>query len=127
MQTLDDLRAYCSKKPGYREDFPFDHYTLTLKVMSKVFAISNINETPTRVNLKCEPELAELLREKYDAVIPGYHMNKKHWNTVTLDGSVPESELLFLIDMSYDLVVKGLKKSDRDKLTALKKTSEGKV
>ncbi len=82
-----------------------------------MFALCNVNDKPLELNLKCDPELSELLREKYDAVKPGWHMNKHHWNTVTLDGSIPEREVLELIDMSYELVVKSLSKSERAKLT----------
>ena len=118
MKCLEDLKTYCLQKIGSTIDFPFDQHTLVFKVSDKMFALSNINEAVTRVNLKCEPELAELLRQKYDAVKPGYHMNKRHWNTVTLDGSIPEDEILFMIDMSYDLVVKGLAKKTQKALLA---------
>lgn len=116
INSLDNLRKYCATKAGSKEDFPFDQYTLVFKVMNKMFALTNISQTKLTVNLKCEPEFAELLRGKYEAIIPGYHMNKKHWNTVTIDGSIPNNELLQLIDHSYDLVVSKLKKSDREKL-----------
>ncbi|HHO56452.1 MAG TPA: MmcQ/YjbR family DNA-binding protein [Trueperaceae bacterium] len=116
IKTLEDLRQYCATKAGSKEDFPFDNNTLVFKVMNKIFALTNITWSELKVNLKCEPEFAELLREKYQAIVPGYHMNKKHWNTVTIDGSIPNSELLQLIDHSYDLVVSKLKKSDREKL-----------
>ncbi len=114
--TLADLRALCLAKPGAYEDFPFGPVTLTFKVAGKLFALCNVEKEPLAVNLKCEPELAELLRHKYDAVTPGYHMNKRHWNTVVLDGSVPFSEVATLLDLSYTLVVKGLKASERAKL-----------
>ncbi len=116
INSLDDLRKYCKSKAGVKEDFPFDQNTLVFKVMNKIFALTNITWSKLKVNLKCDPEFAELLREKYEAIIPGYHMNKKHWNTITLDGSVPNNEILQLIDHSYDLVVSKLKKSDREKL-----------
>ena len=118
--TLEELRAVCSAKPGVSEDFPFGPNTLVFKVVGKMFALcpvkSGVDDDPLYVNLKCEPELAELLREKYGAITPGYHMNKRHWNTVTLDGSVPEREVLELIDLSYSLVVKGLRKVERERL-----------
>ena len=114
--TLEELRAICLAKPGTHEDFPFGPDTLVFKVMGKLFALCGVSNDPLAVNLKCEPELAELLRGKYDAVTPGYHMNKRHWNTVALDGSVPKEEVLELIDLSYSLVVKGLKKSERERL-----------
>lgn len=116
MKKLEPLRAYCLAKPFSYEDFPFDHVTLTFRVKGKMFALCNINDEPLELNLKCDPELSELLREKYDAVKPGWHMNKRHWNTVTLDGSIPESEVLELIDMSYELVVKTLSKNERKAL-----------
>ncbi len=118
--TLKDLRAVCLSKPGAYEDFPFGPDTLVFKVAGKMFALcpakSRVDDDPLSVNLKCEPELAELLREKYDAITPGYHMNKRHWNTVVLNGSVPEHKVLELIDFSYSLVVKGLKRSERPEL-----------
>ena len=114
--TLEELRDICLSKPGTSEDFPFGPDTLVFKVSGKLFALCGVADEPLSVNLKCEPELAELLRQKYDAVTPGYHMNKRHWNTVVLDGSVPEHEVLELIDLSYTLVVKGLKKSAREGL-----------
>lgn len=118
--TLKDLRAVCLAKPGAHEDFPFGPDTLVFKVRGKLFALCparrGVDDEPLSINLKCEPELAELLREKYDVVTPGYHMNKRHWNTVILDGSVPKREVLELIDLSYSLVVKGLRKSERERL-----------
>ncbi len=113
---LEFLREYLSEKPEAVEDFPFGPEPLVYKVMGKMFALVAIGETPLRVNLKCDPELALALREVYDAVLPGYHMNKKHWNSVILDGTIPEDEFLSMIDDSYTLVVKGLKKSDRERL-----------
>jgi predicted DNA-binding protein (MmcQ/YjbR family) len=121
MKTLEHLRHYCLEKPGVIENFPFDNVTLTFRVKGKMFALCGVKDNPLEVNLKCDPELSELLRKKYDAVKPGWHMNKKHWNTVTLDGTITDTELEELIDMSYELVVKTLKKSDREGLTKLKK------
>jgi predicted DNA-binding protein (MmcQ/YjbR family) len=116
VKTLESLRHYCLDKSGAYEDFPFDHVTLTFRVKGKMFALCNINDEPLELNLKCDPELSELLREKYDAVKPGWHMNKRHWNTATLDGSLPDDEVLELIDVSYELVVKTLSKSQRETL-----------
>jgi predicted DNA-binding protein (MmcQ/YjbR family) len=110
---FESLRTYLLSKPEAVEDFPFDMTTLVLKVGGKMFAALVINDQPLRVNLKCDPVKAELLREKYPAVKPGYHMNKKHWNTVVLDGSVPEDEIRAMVDESYALVVKGLPKKGR--------------
>lgn len=116
MKTLKDLRKYCLAKPGVYEDFPFDNVTLTFRVKGKMFALCGVNDDPPQVNLKCDPELSELLREKYDAVKPGWHMNKRHWITLTLDGSLPASEVRELINMSYELVIQGLSKKERAKL-----------
>lgn len=120
------LQVYCASKPGVTEEYPFDEVTLVLKVMGKMFALipyepyeGRDNEQPPRVNLKCDPVLAEVLRNTYDAVQPGYHMSKRHWNTVIVDGSIPPDEIYEMIDHSYDLVVKGLKKADRQQLENL--------
>lgn len=107
------LRSYLLHKPGASEDFPFDTLTLVIKVGGKMFALLGINDDPLRINLKCDPLKAEFLREHYPAVQPGYHMNKRHWNTVVLDGSIAEAEIRSMIDESYELVVKGLPKSRR--------------
>ena len=116
INTLEQIRSYCSKKAGCQETFPFDNKTLVFKVGNKMFALCDIHSMPLRLNLKCKPEFAELLREKYQAVTPGYHMNKKHWNTVSFDGSIPDSDLLYLIDHSYELVFKSLPKALQEKL-----------
>ena len=109
------LRAYLLSKSEAVEDFPFDTTTLVLKVGGKMFAALGINDQPLRVNLKCDPFQAEILREQYSAVLPGYHMNKRHWNTVVLDGSLPEEKLRAMIDESYRLVVAGLPLARRPK------------
>lgn len=115
--NLESIREYCLNKPAkITEEFPFDDEVLVFKVYGKIFLLTNINERPLSVNLKCDPEQAVEWRERYEAVQPGYHMNKKHWNTVTLDGSVPRRELFEMIDHSFEQVVKGLKQSDRKKL-----------
>ncbi len=111
--NFDALRDYLLKKPGASEDFPFDTVTLVIKVGGKMFALTNITADPLRINLKCDPIKADFLRQHYPAVLPGYHMNKRHWNTVVLDGSIPEAEILSMIDESYDLVVQGLSKAKR--------------
>ncbi len=117
--TFNALCTYCTNKQGVKEEFPFDESTLVFKVMGKMFALTSIEDLPVSVNMKCDPERAILLREMYEAVQPGYHMNKKHWNTVTFDGTVPDAEIREMLDHSYDLVVKGLKKADREKLATL--------
>ena len=99
------LLKYLLDKPGASEDFPFGPSAMVFKVKEKMFALIAVEETPLRINLKCDPELALHLRAAYSAVQPGYHMNKKHWNTVTLDGSLTDGEILTMIDDSYDLVV----------------------
>ncbi len=113
---LKALQKYLSGKIGVTEEFPFGPETLVYKVMGKMFALIALESEPLRINLKCDPELALHLRNKYDAVMPGYHMNKKHWNTVVLDGSIPEEEMIIFFDDSYSLVAKGLCKSDRERL-----------
>jgi predicted DNA-binding protein (MmcQ/YjbR family) len=113
---LKELREYCCNKKGVSEDFPFDLETLVFKVGSKMFALTNIKSEDKRINLKCDPILAEQLRARFESVIPGYHMNKKHWNTVYLDGDVPEDDIKVMIDHSYELVFKGLKKKEKDEI-----------
>ncbi len=110
---LTTLRSYLMSKGAAEEDFPFDLITLVAKVGGKMFALVRINTNPLQLNLKCDPLKAEILREVYPAIIPGYHMNKRHWNTVVLDGSIDTVEIYAMIDDSYDLVVKGLPKSKR--------------
>ncbi len=109
----ESVRRYCLSKKGATEDLPFGDDVLTVRIAKKMFALIMIGNEEPRVNLKCDPALAIELRRKHPAVIPGYHMNKQHWNTVQLDGSVPEAEIREMIDHSYALVVKGLKKADR--------------
>lgn len=117
MTRLEQLRAYCGTKPGSEETFPFGLGTLVFKVAGKMYALCPVAEEPLRMNLKCDPELALLLRSEHEAIAPGYHMNKRHWNTITLDGTLPEPLLHELIDHSYDLVVAGLPKAKRAALT----------
>lgn len=116
--TLEHFRSYCIAKPGVTEDFPFDDVTLTMKVMGKMFAICDISSFE-RINVKCDPDLAIELREQYDSVQPGWHMNKHHWNTVYLDGGVEDRLVHEWIDHSYDLIVKGLTKKLRAELENL--------
>ncbi|ARA92015.1 MmcQ-like protein [Rhodothermaceae bacterium RA] len=113
---LDALRAYCLAKTGATEELPFGEDVLVFKVMGKMFALTNLTWLPPGVNLKCDPARAVELRERYDAVRPGYHMNKTHWNTVMLDGSLPPELVRALIDHSYELVVRGLRRADREAL-----------
>ena len=115
---LESLRAFLLKKKGTTEETPFGPEALVFKVMGKMFALVAWQDKPLRISLKCDPELALTLRHQYQAIQPGYHLSKKHWNTVTLDESIPPDEILEMIDHSYNLVVKGLKKSDRQQLQA---------
>jgi predicted DNA-binding protein (MmcQ/YjbR family) len=118
--TRNQLIEYIMSFKGATKDTPFGPDTLVFKVMGKMFALTGVEKTDNSVNLKCDPEHALILRQVYpDDVIPGYHMNKKHWNTVTIDGAVPDDELEDMIRESYDLVVAKLKKADRE---ALKKS-----
>src|SRR5919204_2492792 len=104
---LADFREYCLTKSGASESTPFGDEVLVFKVGGKMFALASLDEVLTTVNLKCDPELALDLRDRYEQVRPGYHMNKKHWNTVEIDG-VPDAELRKMIDHSYDLVMQSL-------------------
>ena len=115
--TLKSIRKYCNLKNGVEEDFPFDFTTLVFKVGGKMFALTDITPGVVSINLKCEPALAELLRSRYPQVAPGYHMNKKHWNTVLVDGAIPDREIKMMIDHSYELVLKGLTKALREKIS----------
>ena len=101
--NLETLRAYMSTKQGAYEDFPFGPQAMVFKVMGKMFALLPVDESSKRINLKCDPELALHFRAAYDSVQPGYHMNKKHWNSIILDGSLPDSTLKTMIDDSYNL------------------------
>lgn len=118
--NIESIREYCFRKKGLSEDFPFDEETLVFRVMNKIFLLASLEKIPLQINLKCDPELAVELREKYDSVIPGYHMNKQHWNTVVIDGSVSTKELKKMIDHSYDLIAGGLKKSEREALEKMR-------
>ena len=104
---IEAIRAYCLTKKGVEEGFPFDETTLVIKVGGKIFVLMNLDGDPS-MNLKCDPDRAIELREENPAIIPGYHMNKKHWNTVILDGSLSKKLILEMIDHSYDLVLKSL-------------------
>ena len=108
---IDAIRDYCLEKKGkIREDMPFGEDILVFRVHDKIFLLMRLTARPLTINLKCDPLKAMELRERYESVIPGYHMNKKYWNTIILDGSIPAKEVLAMIDHSYDEVVKGNKK-----------------
>lgn len=110
------FREYCLKKAHVTEGTPFGEDVLVFKVGAKIFALASLDEIPATANLKCDPDRALELRDRYEQVRPGYHMNKKHWNTVELDSGVPDNELRKMIDHSYDLVAKSLPKAVRAKL-----------
>ena len=112
--NFDVLREYALKKSHATESQPFGDDVLVFKVMNKIFMMMDF-EIPTNLNLKCDPEIAVELRERYNAVLPGHHMNKKHWNTIILDNTIPPKEILKMVDNSYNLVVKSLPKSKREK------------
>ena len=101
--NIEDVRAYCLKKPEVTEGFPFGDDTLVFKLKGKIFVLANL-DGDLSLNLKCDPAMALELRERYSSVIPGYHMNKKHWNTVMINGSVPDKEIFSWIDHSYNLI-----------------------
>jgi len=117
--NIEEIREYCISKKGVTEGFPFDEETLVLKVIGKMFTLISLEKIPLQINLKCDSEMAVELREKYESVLPGYHMNKKHWNSIVVDGSIHSNEIKNLIDNSYTLVVQALKKSDGKKLLNL--------
>lgn len=106
----DNIKEYCFSKKGVSCDFPFDEQTLVYRVMGKMFLLTDIDGFPISMNLKCDPEKAVELRERYEAIKPGYHMNKKHWNTVLCDGTISDNLILELIDHSYTLVKNSLPK-----------------
>ena len=117
--TADELRAACLALPGAREERPFSRAPdlTTFKVGGRVFALSRLGGSESlRVSLKCEPEVAVGLRAEHPAILPGYHLDKRHWNTVTLDGSLPDRLVRDLVEDSYDLVVGALPKRTREQL-----------
>ncbi len=111
--NIEEFRTYCLAKKAVTEGFPFDDTTLVMKVLDKMFALANLDGNLS-INLKCAPEKALELREQYPAVLPGYHMNKKHWNTVKIDGSIPDKIIESWIDDSYNLVVSKMSKKQRE-------------
>ena len=117
--NLEELRDYCISKKGVEETLPFGPDTLVYKVMGKVFLLTGLEYNPVQFNIKCDPEKAIELREHYPCVIPAYHMNKKHWVTVIADGSASNKLMEEWINDSYNLVVAGLTKKDKEKLKNL--------
>jgi len=118
--TFRDLYDHCMSKPAAEETFPFGEDVLVFKVAGKMFALTNTERLPLSVSLKCDPEHAIQLRERFAAVQPGYHLNKAHWNSVDLDGSIPDEEVRRWIDDSYALVLQGLSRADRNRLLPLR-------
>lgn len=114
--NIETLREYCISKAGVLESFPFGDDTLVFKLANKIFLLASL-ANPNSFNVKCDPEKAILWREKYAEIIPGYHMNKKHWNTVYYDGSLSDSVLYEMIDHSYELVFNSLPKTMQNQIT----------
>ena len=114
--TRDQVIDLCSSLPGALEDYPFGSDVAVFKIEGKMFALVSLTEEPGTVNLKCHPEWALELRARNEAVRPGYHQNKRYWNTVELDGTIEDAELRDMIDHSYELVVSGLPRTQRDRL-----------
>jgi len=114
--NIETLREYCLFKNAVTEDFPFGESTLVFRVKNKIFLLVALDTDPLQFNAKCDPEKAVELREEYDAIRPGYHMNKKHWNTVIIDGSIPTRLLKEMIDDSYDLIIQSLPKKSKEEL-----------
>lgn len=117
--NIEEFRNYCLSKKAVTEEFPFDETTLVFKVVGKVFALTGLEAEEFRVNLKCDPEYGIELREEYEDIIPGWHMNKVHWNTVYFENGLEMDLLCKLIDHSYDMVVKKMKKADQEFLKNL--------
>ncbi len=113
---IEQFREYCLSKKATSEDFPFGPENLVLRVGGKIFAITDLFSDQFKANLKCDPDRAVELREQYPEILPGWHMNKKHWNTVDFEGGLDGRVLRELIDHSYDMVVKSLKKVEREAL-----------
>lgn len=114
--TIEDIRSYCLAKKSVSESMPFDNDTLVFKVGSKMFALMSLEKLPLQINLKCEPEKAIELREEYSQIQPGYHMSKKHWNTIIIDGYLSPDFIKEMIDISYNLVVNNMTKKERNQL-----------
>src|SRR4051794_5471642 len=113
---LAEFREYCLGKAHVTEGTPFGEDVLVFKVAGKIFALASLDEVPPTANLKCDPDRALELRDRYEEVRPGYHMNKKHWNTVELTGNIPRAELRKMVDHSYELVLASLPRKEREKI-----------
>ena len=114
--NIETLREYCLSKKAVTEDFPFGEDTLVFRVLTKIFLLVSLSSNPLQFNAKCDPDKAIELRDQYDAVQPGYHMNKKHWNTIIMNGSLSNAQLKEMIDDSYNLIVQSLPKKERENL-----------
>lgn len=113
---IEYIREYCLAKKGSSESFPFDESTLVFKVLDKMFALANLDRVPSQINLKCNPDYALELREKYEDITGGYHMSKKHWNTINIEGELEDQLVLSLIDHSYELVINSFSKKKKTEL-----------
>ena len=118
--NIEELRDYCISKKGVEETLPFGPETLVYKVMGKAFLLSGFDSKPVQFNVKCDPEKAIALREEFDCILPGYHMNKKHWNTIIADETLSLKQLKEHIDHSYNLVAASLTKTLKDELKKMK-------
>ena len=114
--NVEEIRVYCIAKPDVEEGFPFGPETLVFKANGKIFLLMSLDEAPLQFNVKCNPERAVELREQHSCILPGYHMNKQHWNTIFIDGSVNDKLIKEWINHSYDLVVKSLTKKQQQEL-----------
>ncbi len=117
--NIEYIREYCLSKKGTTEGFPFDESTLVFKVLDKMFALTGLDRIPAQINLKCEPQYALELRDEHEDITGGYHMSKKHWNTVMVEGDLEDQMILSLIDHSYDLVVSSFTKKKKAELENL--------
>ncbi len=117
--TIDNFMERCLSMKGATEDFPFDETTLCFRVGGKIFALTDLEDLPRRANLKCDPERAVELREQYEGIVPGYHMNKKMWNTVFFDSDAPDELIYELVTHSYELVFGSLSKKLREEITGV--------
>jgi len=117
--NLRILKKHLLSKPLSIEDYPFGPEPMVVKMMGKMFALVSIDVNPLKITLKCDPNDAQIQRAMYSSIKPGYHMNKEHWNTITLDESIPDEIIIQMIDESFHLVIKGLKKKDRDSILGM--------
>ena len=114
--NIEEVRTYCFSKPYVTEDFPFDETVLVFRVAGKIFVLCVLHAMPPSINVKCDPQKAIELRELYNYVVPGFHMSKKHWNTIFIESVNNEQQLRTWIDESYELVIKGLTKKEQKQL-----------